>query len=402
MSNFLKKIWAVIAAFFSKLFSPITRFLNKLFSPIARFINKTWGKSINSKQFPDIASSVVSVILGLLFGLIIMIIVSPGDAFPGFLKIISGGFTGGLRGVGNQLYIATPLILTGLSVAFAFRTGLFNIGASGQLTMGAFVAVYIGVEWGFLGQFQWVVAMLGATLAGALWGAIPGVLKAYRNVHEVVSTIMLNYIAMYLNALLIIKFIYHSDIAKAYAVLPTAQVPTFGLDKLFPRSSIDGSFIIALVVVLIIHIVLSKTVFGYELKAVGFNRSAAKYSGMNEKRNIVLSMTIAGAIAGLAGATVFLVSGKNLDPIQVILSYGFDGIAIALLGLSTPIGVAIAALFYASLKIGGFYLQLNNYNPEIIDMIIASIIYFSALSIFIKMFVLKYVKKKNKAAGGVK
>lgn len=378
MTNFFKRVWAVIVSFFAS----------------------NWKKLINSKIFPDLSSSVVSVILGLLFGLIIMIIVSPTDAFPGFLRIISGGFSGGLKGIGNQLYTATPLILTGLSVAFAFRTGLFNIGASGQLTVGAFIAVYIGVEWGFLGQFQWVVAMLGATLGGALWGAIPGFLKAYRNVHEVVSTIMLNYIAMYLNALLIVKFIYHSDIAKAYAVLPTAEVPTFGLDLLFPKSSIDGSFIIALIVVIIIHIVLNKTVFGFELKAVGFNRNAAKYSGMNEKRNIVLSMTIAGAIAGLAGATVFLVSGKNLDPIQIILSYGFDGIAIALLGLSTPIGVAIAALFYSSLKVGGFYLQLNNYNPEIIDMIIASIIYFSALSIFIKKFVLKYVKQRKKAERG--
>lgn len=367
----------------------------------ASFFKNLWDRIVNSKNFPDVSSSVVSIVLGLLFGLIIMIIVNPSNAFPGFIKIISGGFTGGLKGLGNQLYTATPLILTGLSVAFAFRTGLFNIGASGQLTIGAFIAVFIGVRWEFLGSFQWVVAILGAILGGAIWGAIPGILKAYRNVNEVVASIMLNYVAMYLNSLLILKFIYHSDIAKAYAVAPTAEIPTFGLDLLFPKSSINGAFIIALLVVFIIHIVLNKTTFGYELKAVGFNRHAAKYAGMNEKRNIVLSMTIAGAIAGLAGAAIFLVSGKNLDPIHVIIPHGFDGIAISLLGLSSPIGVTLAALFYSALKIGGFYVQINDFNPEIIDIIIASIIYFSALSLFVRKYVLKYVKdRKEKLAEG--
>jgi simple sugar transport system permease protein len=359
------------------------------------YFSNLWSKIIKHKAFPDFSSSVVSIVFGLIFGLLVMIFVNPGNAIPGFLTIISGGFTGGLKGIGNQLYTATPLILTGLSIAFAFRTGLFNIGASGQLTIGAFIAVFIGVQWEFLGSVQWIVAVFGAILGGAVWGAIPGFLKAYRNVNEVVASIMLNYVAMYLNSLLIVKFIYHSDIAKAYAVAPTAEIPTFGLDLLFPKSSINGSFLIALLVVFIIHIILNKTVFGYELKAVGFNRNAAKYAGMNEKRNIVLSMAISGAIAGLAGATVFLVSGKNLDPVQVILAYGFDGIAISLLGLSSPIGVTIAALFYSSLKVGGFYVQIHDFNPEIIDIIIASIIYFSALSLFIRKFVLKYVKKKN-------
>ncbi|XMB87363.1 ABC transporter permease [Mycoplasmatota bacterium WC44] len=354
------------------------------------------GNLAENNVLVESSSSVVSVIFGLLFGLILMILVNPGNAFPGFITILSGGFNGGLKGLGNLLYFSTPIILTGLSVAFAFRTGLFNIGASGQLTIGAFIAVLIGVKGGNLGAFHWVVALIGGTLGGAIWGAIPGLLKAYRNVNEVVASIMLNYIAMYLNSLLIIKFIYHADIAKAYAVLPSAQIPTFGLDKLFPRSSINGSFIIAIIVVIIIHILLNKTVFGYELKAVGFNRNASKYAGMNEKRNIVLSMIISGAIAGLAGACIFLVSGKNLDPVNVILSYGFDGIAISLLGLSTPIGVTIAALFYSSLKMGGYYLQLYDFNPEIIDIIIASIIYISALSLFLRKYIIKFFKKMYK------
>ena len=278
------------------------------------------GRLSENQLLVDTSSSVVSIILGLLFGLVVMIFVSPGSSFQGFGTILYGGFNGGLKVIGDLLYNATPIILTGLSVAFAFRTGLFNIGASGQLTIGAFIAVYIGIKGGDLGSYHWIVAMLGGVLGGAIWGAIPGLLKAYRNVNEVVSSIMLNYVAMYLNTLLIlnIKGIYHSVIARAYAVLPSAQIPTFGLDKLFPRSSINGSFIIALFVVFIIHIVLSKTVFGFELKSVGFNRSASKYAGMNAKRNIVFSMTISGAIAGLAGASIFLVSGKNLEPVSVI------------------------------------------------------------------------------------
>lgn len=349
----------------------------------------------------NVFGSLVAIVVGLLFGFILMLAVNPGQAFPGFFSIIQGGFRNA-KSVGNMIYFSAPLILTGLSVAFAFRTGLFNIGATGQLTMGAFTAVYIGVKWAPLGEISpilhWFAAILFAALAGGLWGAIPGLLKAFRNVNEVVTSIMLNYVAMYLNTWLIKSLIYNVDYARALDISPSAVTPTFLLDNLFPNSSINGGIIVAIIIVVVLHIVLNKTTFGYELKAVGFNRSAAKYSGMNAKRNIVLSMIISGAVAGVAGALIFLVQGKHLKPENILLAEGFTGIAISLLGLSSPFGVLLAGLFYGSLQQGGYYLQLYDFKPEIIDIIIAVIIYASALGLFLQQFVLKQVKKREMLA----
>ncbi len=364
--------------------------------------NKNFVPS-ESKILIDAGGSIIAILVGLLFGFLLMLIVNPGEAVEGFQIIIKGGFNRGPKSLGNMIYLSVPIILTGLSVAFAFRTGLFNIGATGQLTMGAFVAVYIGIEWGALGDIapilHWGVAVLGAMLAGALWGAIPGVLKAYRNVNEVVASIMLNYVAMYLNAMLIVKFIYNRDFARALDVQETAVTPKLNLDLLFLGSSINGAIVVTLIVVAILHVILNKTTFGFELKAVGFNRDASKYAGMNSKRNIVYSMMIAGAVSGLAGAMMFLVAGVHLKPDAVLIAQGFTGIAISLLGLSSPIGVLLAGLFYGSLQQGGYYLQLLNFNPEIIDIIIAVIIYTSALGLFLQKFVLIILRKKKDSFG---
>ena len=255
------------------------------------------------------------------------------------------------------------------------------------------------LEWGFLADIHpllhWFVAVLGAIVAGGIWGSIPGLLKAYRNVNEVVASIMLNYVAMYLNAMLIVNNIYNQAYARANDIQASAATPTFNLDILFIKSSINGGIVVALLVVFIIHIVLNKTTFGFELKAVGLNRNASKYSGMNEKRNIVLSMVISGAISGLAGAMMFLVNGKHLKPDAILLPEGFTGIAISLLGLSSPIGVLLAGVFYGSLQQGGYYMQLQDFKPEIIDIIIAVIIYASALGLFLQSFVIKALKSRE-------
>jgi simple sugar transport system permease protein len=369
---------------------------------IFRFIHENPNfRVLESTTAVNIIGSLIAIAVGLLFGFVLMLFVNPGQAIPGFFAIIQGGFRDA-KSIGNMIYFATPLILTGLSVAFAFRTGLFNIGATGQLTMGAFTAVYIGVSWGALGEISpflhWFAAILFAALAGGIWGAIPGLLKAYRNVNEVVTSIMLNYVAMYLNTWLIKEFIYNVDFARAQDIQPSAATPTFLLDNLFPSSSINGGILVAVSVVVILYIVLNKTTFGYELKAVGFNRDAAKYSGMNAKRNVVLSMIISGAVAGIAGALIFLVEGKHLKPENILLAEGFTGIAISLLGLSSPFGVLLAGLFYGSLGQGGYYLQLYDFKPEIIDIIIAVIIYVSALGLFLQQFVIKQMKKREMLA----
>ena len=346
------------------------------------------------------SGSIIAIIIGLLFGLILMIIVNPAQALDGFAIILQGGFNRGLLSLGDMIFYSVPVILTGLSVAFAFRTGLFNIGATGQLTVGAYVAVFIGIRWGFLGEIHpllhWFVAMTGAMLMGGFWGLIPGLLKAYRNVNEVVSSIMLNYIAMFSVTLWIKNNIFNQTYSRALDIVSTSITPRFNLQYLFPGSIITGSIVIAIVVAIILHILLNRTTFGFELKAVGFNQDASRYAGINSKRNIAISMAISGAIAGLAGAMIFLRMGKHMKPENILLAEGFTGIAISLLGFSNPFGVIAAGLFYGSLQQGGYYLQLLTFKPEIIDIIIAVIIYSSALSLALQKFALKFLKLRRR------
>lgn len=251
-----------------------------------------------------------------------------------------------------------------------------------------------------LGAWHWVAATLAALIAGALWGLIPGIFKAYFNVNEVVATIMLNYIAMFINSLVITRYLFNSLIGRAFSVAPTALFPRMGMETIFTdglrSSQANASFFIAIGAVALMYFILNYTVFGYELKAVGFNRDAARYAGMNAKRNLMLSMTISGGLAGLGGASLFLFSGRNLDPVLQILPQGFDGIAIALLGLGSPIGVFLAGLFFSSLKVGGQFLQLLSFRIEIIDIIISVVIYLAALSLILNRLVLYVLKRGNK------
>ena len=353
---------------------------------------------IEAPSFASVTASLGAIIFGLLFGLVILLIMNPSQAFQGFWTILFGGFTGGAQGMGTVLYTATPLILTGLSVGFAFKTGLFNIGASGQLIVGAFVGVYVGVMFPSLGAMHWVVGLLAAMIAGAIWAVIPGILKAYFNVHEVISCIMMNYIGMYLvNMLIMDSPIYDKLKNQTLPIKSTAAIPKLGLDKLFPGSSVNAGFIIAIGFVIITYIILNKTVFGYELIACGHNQDASRYAGINAKRNVVLAMVIAGALAGTGGGLIYLAgAGKYIRVIDVLASEGFMGIPIALLGLSNPIGAFFAAIFIGYITIGGFYMQLYNFVPEIIDIIIAIIIYFSAFALVVKSLIQYFIKKTDK------
>ena len=347
------------------------------------------------------SSSILAIICGLLFGLVILLLSNPSQASGGFMMILQGGFTDGIQGIGQMFYYATPIIMTGLSVGFAFQTGLFNIGAAGQFTIGAFVAVLIGVKCTFLpAGIHCLVAIAGAALAGALWGMIPGLLKAFRNVNEVISSIMMNYIGMYLVNLLIQKLIYDHVKNQSMAVASTANLPKAGLDKIFPNTDINVGIIIAIVFVILVYIILNRTTFGYELKACGKNQNASKYAGINAKRNIVLSMVISGALAGIGGALLYLAnSGKYLQVLDIIAPEGFSGISVALLGMSNPIGILFAGLFIGHLTVGGYNMQLFDFAPEVIDMIIAAIIYCGALSLLFKGLISKiqFRKEKDKA-----
>lgn len=364
-----------------------------------------------SDSFNRAYSSVFSILIGLLFGLVILMISNSDQAVDGFVIILKGGFSTGAKGMGQVLYFATPLILTGLSVGFAFKTGLFNIGAPGQFIMGAFAAVYIGVKWTFLpAPWHWIVALIGAAVVGGLWALIPGLLKAYLNVHEVIATIMMNYIGMYLANYLIKLTVYDSKKALSMNVAETAVLPKGGLDHVFfnhlgttkDMSTVNGGIWIAILIAIVVYIILNKTTFGYELKACGYNPHASKYAGINDKRNIVLSMVIAGMLAGLGGGLLYLAggNGRHIKVVDVLAAEGFNGIPVALLGLSNPIGIIFSAIFVSYITQGGNYLQTLNFVPEVIDIIIACIIYFSAFALIFRNILPRLIKfrKEKKAA----
>lgn len=336
-------------------------------------------------------SSLAAILVGLLVGLIILLISNPSQAFGGFLAILKGGFSD-MKSMGQVLYIATPIIMTGLSVGFANRTGLFNIGASGQFIIGAYAAILVGVKLGSLpGYIPLILALLAAFVAGAIWGCVPGILKAYCNVNEVITCIMMNYIGMYFVNFLIVRTVFDSLKNQSQRVGKSATLPKWGLDKIFrdgnAASSANAGIFLAIFAAIIIYIVLNKTKFGYELKACGFNREAARYAGINENRSIVLSMAIAGALAGLGGAFLYLAgSGKGIDVVDVLAPEGFNGIPVALLGMNNPIGIIFSGLFIAYLTVGGFNMQLYDFAPQVIEIITAVIIYFSAFVLLMKGF----------------
>ena len=305
--------------------------------------------------------------------------------------------------IGNTIATATPLILTGLSVAFAFRTGLFNIGTPGQMLFGGFCTIAVGLSFDLPTVVIVPLMVLAGILGGALWAVVPGLLKALFNVHEVVSSIMMNWIAYWTIYYTVPKYFKGEYLETESRMLPeTATLRVKWLSDLFGGSYINLGIILALVAVFVVWFILNKTVLGYELKAVGFNRFGAEYAGMPVNRNIVISMMIAGALSGLAGV-IQCMGNATVMQIGVMPSQGFDGIAVSLLGANTPIGVLFSALFFGILYVGkGFMNAAVKIPPELADTIIATIIYFAATSVVMDKVIKKFknVKKdrlENKA-----
>lgn len=350
-------------------------------------------KLLQSSGFEKIAATLIAIIAGLLFGLIIMLIINPSQAFGGLGAILTAGFLNGGQSIGDVLFKSAPLILVGLAVAFAFKTGLFNIGVSGQLMMGALAAVYVGVKWNLPPSIHWLVALLAGILGGVLWALVPALLKAFRNVHEVVATIMMNYIAMFTSKIILLNVpgLYNVASSRSSVVATGAQIPQLGLNVLFDLPKMNSGIVIAIIATIIIYVLLERTTFGYQLKAVGFNRNAARYAGINDRSNIVYSLLISGALAGLAGAIMYLGPGNGLrlEAKNVISPFGFQGIAVALLGMSNPFGTMAAGMFFGYIQAADNELQSWGFNLEIIDIINSSIIYFSAFSLFFQKYASK-------------
>lgn len=347
----------------------------------------------NSKGLSALTSALLAIIIGLFIGFIVMKVASPAKASQGFERILMGGFSR----LGDVFYYATPIMMTGLAVGFAFKMGLFNIGASGQFTMGMFFAMYVGFQWNVPKEIHWIVCILAGMVGGMLWGLIPGIFKALLNVNEVITSIMFNYIGMYLVDMWIQNNSVMYDAARTRTrYLPgSSQIPSLGVEN----SNVNVSIFIAVALAIILFIILNKTTFGYELKATGYNRHASKYAGMNGTRNIILTMGIAGALAGLGGAFFILapaeITGSSMtyEPINIIAAAGFNGIAVALLGNSSPLGIIFSSLFISHIQRGGTLTSILGFKPEIIDVVIAVIIYFSAFSMLMKTAAGSFVKK---------
>ena len=339
------------------------------------------------KRLITILPSILSVILGLFIGWLLLLIPNPQDSLSGLGLILSGGFKRGASNIGNIMHIATPIILTGLSVSFASKSGLFNIGASGQFTAGAFCAIAVGIAFPELPAFIHIpLAVLAGCAAGALCGAIVGALKTYFNVSEVISGIMLNYVVMLAVNMLIKMFIYDSEQNRSLKVASTAIIGR-GL-------KIDPGFFVAIICIIAIKIILDKTTFGYELITTGKNKNAAQYAGMNSNKCALLSMVIAGVLAGLGGVLMYLSDyGEYLYVVEKISQEGFMGISVSLLGLSSPVGTFIAGIFIALLTSGGNMLQLYGYTPDIINMIVAVMVYCGALTIPARKVIEKLIDK---------
>lgn len=348
-------------------------------------------KRINIRLNSSLLSSLTAILIGLIFGIIVLAISNPGQALNGIKTLICGGFTGGLKGMGSVLYYAVPIIMTGLGVGFAFQTSIFNIGGSGQFIVGAYCSLLVAIRCDFPGPLGWIIPLIAGMIGGALWAMLPGILRAYLNVNIVIATIMMNYIGMYTVNFLVKKTIYDSLKNQSLPIPKGNTIPVGGLDKVFSSNMVNIGIFIAILMAIIIYILLNKTTFGYEIKACGKNSHGSKYAGINEKRNIVLSMMISGALIGLGGALMYLSdAGKYIKVVDVIASEGFDGIAVALLAMNHPIGIIFSAIFIAYMQVSGFYMQTYRFSPEIVDIIVSVIIYFSAFSLIIKEMINKY------------
>ena len=351
---------------------------------------------LDSKSFSAFTATLMAIVIGLIFGYLVMLIASPANAGLGFNSIL----TGGLTKMGDVFYYATPILMTGLAVGFAFKMGLFNIGASGQYTMGMFCAMYVGFHMELPSGIHWIACVLAGMLGGMIWGVFPGFFKAVLNVNEVITSIMFNYIGMYLVDMLIVNDVIMYDGVRARTLyLPeSAKIPSLGITG----SNVSVAIIIGVLIAIALFIILNNTTFGYELKATGFNKEACNYAGMNGKRNIIVTMIIAGALAGLGGAFAILApttipgSSVTYEPINVIAANGFNGIAVALLGNSSPLGIIFSSVFISYIQRGGTLSALYGFKPEIIDIVISVIIYFSSFSMIMSGAVKKLFAGLNK------
>jgi simple sugar transport system permease protein len=381
-------------------------------------MNNNQKESFLSKPaVQSILAALLCIVIGLLVGYIALLIINPAGATEAIITILKNYFTyptkaAAMKYLGNTLVKAAPLLMCALSIQFCYQAGLFNIGAAGQYVAGAGAALYCALSL----KLSWPICLIAAFLAGGVFGIIVGLLKSYLNVNEVISGIMLNWIGLYTVNMLLTGV---KETASPYTVQlastnAAALLPSLGMEKLFSNNKyVTIAIPLSIIIAIVLKIILSKTVFGYEIRATGIAKDAARYSGMKEKKNVIITLFIGGALAGLGAAFLFLSGYEQWSVTQSsVPSMGFNGIAATFLGGLDPIGTVFASYFIQHITSGGSYLDKNIYPSQISDFISAIIIYLCGFVLFFKLHLNSYLRNRqerdtsqppyiaNKAEGG--
>jgi len=358
---------------------------------------------LRNSGFQTILASLLCIVLGLLVGFIVLLVINPGGAagaiaaiLKNFLYYPSGAAA--MKYFGTTLVNASALLMCSLSVLFAYKVGLFNIGAAGQYVVGAGACLYCALAL----KMPWIVCLIVAVIAAALVGGISGALKAYFNVNEVISCIMLNWISLYCVNMLLVSVKEQSTpyTTPLSSGNKSALLPNLGLDKLFTNNEfVTIGLPLAVVMAVLVWVVLEKTKFGYELKATGLNKNAAKYCGMKEQRNVILTMMIAGGLAGFAAGIYYLTGIEQWMVQQTsVPAMGFNGIAAAFLGGLNPIGTIFSSYFIQHITSGGTYVDKSMYCSQISDLISAFIIYLCGFVLFFRLWFNRWLDKRDEKA----
>lgn len=345
----------------------------------------------------------LSIILGFLFGAIFLVIMglSAGAAYGRLISSVTS-----LKGFSYVIVYSIPYIMTGLSVAFSFKAGVFNIGAEGQFVVGSMAAACVGILCGGLPKIVLIpLCFLVAAAAGALWGVIVGILKTVWGINEVLSMIMFNWIAFYLsNFIAGLPAIHSSGTAEATENISENASTLLSADliaNLGLAPTANWGILIAMVMAVWVWYKMEKTTLGYRLKAVGFNAFAADYGGIDVKKSVLITLAISGGLGGLAGALQLMGMGSRISVFSSQEGFGFAGIVVALIGCSNPFGVFAAGLFYGALMYGGSKLNLVGAPTQLINVIVGTVVFFIAISvIFENVNRIKFRKKKSKKAIG--
>ena len=357
---------------------------------------------LRSSAVQSLLASLLCILIGLLVGYVVLLIINPAGAGEAITTIVKNFMTysrrnAQLKYLGSTLVKTAPLLMCSLSILFAYKVGLFNIGAAGQYVVGAGASLYCALAW----HMPWYVCLLAAVVAGAALGAISGILKAYCNVNEVISCIMLNWISLYLVNTLLGRV---KESASPYtltlastnpgAILPA--LPSFCMAWFNNNQYVTIAIPLAILAAVLIWVLLEKTKLGYELKATGCNKFAAKYCGMQENRNLILTMSIAGALAGLGAAMLFLTGFEQWQCTQSsIPGMGFNGIAAAFLGGLSPLGSILSSYFIQHITNGGAYVDKTMYSAQISDFISALIIYLCGFVLIFKFALNKWLDRRD-------